>query len=198
MLRAMEKKYFLRRMLPRRRLARWLVVLLTPMVALGLWVAYLLSTNNFHPIVEGEAYRSGQMSSNELARYVERYGIRSVINLRGPNPEREWYREELEATQSLGLVHENFRMSSRSYVSARRADHLVEIFKAVPKPVLIHCDGGADRAAFAAALYAAEVAKLPLEVAEGQFSPWYGHLPFILKRKARLRESFRAYTGDGS
>ena len=68
------------------------------------------------------------------------------------------------------------------------------VLRGVPKPVLIHCDGGADRTSFAAALYAAEIARAPDATAEKEFSMWYGYLPFIWKEKAQLRESFRAHS----
>jgi protein tyrosine phosphatase (PTP) superfamily phosphohydrolase (DUF442 family) len=182
----------------RRSLARPLVLFLLPFTSLALWAGYVLGTDNFHTVVRGEAYRSGQMSSNELARCLKRYGIRSVINLRGENPKHAWYREELEAVRAAGVVHRDLALSSRRVVTRRQVGELVTLFKDLPKPVLIHCSGGADRVAFAAALYQAEVAGRPEKIAERQFSMWYGYLPFIWKEKERLRESFRAYTKSSS
>ena len=177
----------------RRLLMRWLAILLGPLAGIALWGAWLLATDNFHPIVEGQAYRAGQMTSNELTRCIVSHGIRSVINLRGENPDTPWYREEVAVTESLGIQHQSFRMASQGSVSVQRADELLALLSAAPKPVLIHCDGGADRAAFAAALYAAKIAGRPPEKAEREFSVWYGHWTWVWKKKARLRESFRAY-----
>lgn len=175
----------------RRIVARWLAVLLTPIVALALWAAYVLGTDNFHPIIAGEAYRSGQMSSNELVRCLQRHGIRSVINLRGENPKQTWYQEEVGAARALGVMHRDLALSSRRTVTPQQADGLMALYKELPKPVLLHCDGGADRVAFASALYATQVARWPEARAERQFSMWYGHLPGIWREKGRLRESFR-------
>lgn len=185
-------------LLARRWLVRATALLLIPLASLALWAGYVLATNNFHAIVPGEAYRSGQMSSNELVRCLNRHGIRSVINLRGENFDKAWYRDEVSALQMAGVVHRDLALSSRRSVTPRKADELVALLEDLPKPVLIHCAGGADRVAFAAALYKAEIAGQPEEIAERQFSMWYGYLPFLWKEKARLRESFRAYIRNGS
>jgi protein tyrosine phosphatase (PTP) superfamily phosphohydrolase (DUF442 family) len=177
---------------------RWMGVALFPPLVLAAWVVYLLGTDNFHTVIEGEAYRAGQMNSNALVRCIQRHGIRSVINLRGEQPERAWYREEHEAARALDVTYRSLALSSRRSVSADKMQALSAILAQVPKPVLIHCDGGADRVAIAAAVYAADVAKQPVRKAERQFSMWYGYLPFIWKDKARLRESFRAHVQHGS
>src|ERR1044072_3385388 len=44
----------------------WPVVVCAALAGLGLWTGHLLHSDNFHAIVAGEAYRSGQMRSNDL------------------------------------------------------------------------------------------------------------------------------------
>jgi protein tyrosine phosphatase (PTP) superfamily phosphohydrolase (DUF442 family) len=177
---------------------RWLGFVLIAPALVGAWILYVLGTDNFHVVVEGEAYRSGQMSSNELVRCIQRHAIRSIVNLRGTQPDQQWYQEEVLAASTRNVVHRSIALSSRKVVTAEQMCELVFMFKELPKPVLIHCDGGADRTAVAAAIYAVEVARRPPALAEKEFSMWYGYWPMVWKKKARLRDSFRAHVEHGS
>src|SRR4051794_8668165 len=56
-------------------------------ICLGTYVAVILYTDNFHAVVPGAAYRSGQMTSEELGSRIHELGIRTVVNLRGEHPE---------------------------------------------------------------------------------------------------------------
>ena len=48
------------------------LVLLTVALAVGGYVLYLLATDNFHVVVAGQVYRSGQMDGTALARVIQR------------------------------------------------------------------------------------------------------------------------------
>jgi protein tyrosine/serine phosphatase len=50
----------------------------------------VLFGENFHAVVPGELYRSAQLSGSRLERHIQAEGIRTVINLRGPNPGSAW------------------------------------------------------------------------------------------------------------
>src|ERR671922_1591104 len=50
---------------------------------------YVVFGPNFHAVVPGAVYRCAQPSGPRLERWVRRYGIRTVVNLRGccdPSP----------------------------------------------------------------------------------------------------------------
>ena len=175
-----------------RRFRRWIGLSLLPIAAAGLWALYLLATDNFHVIARGEAYRAGQMDSNELARCIERQGIRSIINLRGEHPEETWYRDEIQVAESQHVVHRSLSLSSGKAISEQQWREIILLLRTVPKPVLIHCNGGADRTAFVAAAYEMEMANKPVEVAARAFSLWYGYWPFVWQKKEALRDSFYA------
>jgi len=174
---------------------RWILALACAPMALAIWITYVFGTNNFHAVIEGEVYRAGQMSSNDLARCIRRHGIRSVINLRGEHPREAWYRDEREAARALNVAYRSLALSARHPASRAEMQTLDKWFVQLPKPILIHCDGGADRTAMASAIYLSDIARQPAAKAERQFSMWYGYLPFIWKEKARLRESFREHAG---
>nr|WP_316626848.1 dual specificity protein phosphatase family protein [uncultured Brevundimonas sp.] len=171
---------------PRRR-PGWLSLVGRIAVRLGLLVAVLIAVaivyvgvtamnGNFHTVAEGEVYRSAQPSPAALERYVRRHGIRTVINLRGENPADAWYQDEVTASRRLGLNHIDFRMSARRGISRREAWRLIQIMQRATKPILIHCESGADRTGLASALYVAAVQRRGESAAEEQLSLKYGHI----------------------
>lgn len=140
----------------------------------------LLLNRNFHAVIPGELYRSAQPRTSDLARYRDAYGIRTIVNLRGGNPGAGWYDAEVAEASKLGMTHLDFRMSARRVLSHDQAAELVALLEKAPKPVLIHCNGGADRSGLVSALYVAAIGKLGEDAAEKQMSIRYGHisLPF--------------------
>ncbi len=142
---------------------------------------YVLSVRiqgNFYPITPAEAYRSAQPDSDNLTHYVKKYGIRSVLNLRGRHPGERWYEEEMAASAKLGLQHYDVALSASSEPTDAEVGQLLEIFKTAPRPLLIHCQAGADRSGLAAAMWKVVVDKEPKGVASKQLSLRYGHVPF--------------------
>jgi protein tyrosine/serine phosphatase len=162
-------------------------------LAVGAYAAVLFYTDNFHTIVPGQAFRSGQMTSNELTSCIRKHSIRSIVNLRGDHPEMRWFSDEVVVAKHYGVMHRSVAISSGKPASEAKILELSSILQRCPKPVLIHCDGGADRAAFAAALYRYAVAREPVAMAEQEFSIWYGHLPIVWPRKRALRDSLRRH-----
>jgi len=132
-------------------------------------------SGNFHTVVDGQFYRSSQLSPTALEGYVRRYGIRTVVNLRGAAPKAQWYRDEKAVTGSLGVDMVDFPMSATRPLAADRAAELVAVLKDVPKPILVHCLDGADRTGLVSVIYASQVAGQDEETAERQLTPLYGH-----------------------
>ena len=141
-----------------------------------LGVQYL--TGNVHEVIAGQFYRSGQLSSAGLADVIERYGIKTVLNLRGES-QRPWYRDEVAATEKMGARHVDFRMSAASALSVAEIEALVTVMRDAPKPLLVHCEGGADRSGLAAVIYLQQIAGVNEDVAELQLSPFFGHIGFM-------------------
>ncbi|NLS01584.1 dual specificity protein phosphatase family protein [Rhizobium sp. P38BS-XIX] len=142
----------------------------------GAYAGLLQYTGNFHPVIDGQIYRSAQPSGADLAAYVQAHGIKTVINLRGSHPGSAWYDEEVKSSRELGLVHIDFGMSSARLVSPAKADRLVQLMENAPKPILIHCQAGADRSGLASALFVRKIAGLDEAKAEDQLSFYYGHV----------------------
>ncbi|WP_182713185.1 tyrosine-protein phosphatase [Brevundimonas aurantiaca] len=140
------------------------------------YVGATAMTGNFHTVAEGEVYRSAQPSPAALERYVREHGIRTVINLRGENPSDGWYQDEVATSRRLGLRHIDFRMSAKRGITRREAWGLIQIMQRAPKPILIHCESGADRTGLASALYVAGIQRRGEDAAEEQLSLKYGHI----------------------
>ncbi|MFZ4542075.1 MAG: fused DSP-PTPase phosphatase/NAD kinase-like protein [Rickettsiales bacterium] len=146
--------------------------------------------NNFHSVIPGELYRSGQFSSGDISYYTKRYGLRSVINLRGDNSGAEWYDRELKESNEAGVKHINFRMSAKRKLTREESLMLIETMRNAPKPVLIHCNGGANRTSLAAALYLAAITRADERTAQAQLSMRFGNFPTWLGSKSRMSETF--------
>ena len=138
---------------------------------------YMEEQGNFHPITPGEAYRSAQLDRDEFEYYIKKYNIKSIVNLRGEHPDEPWYGEEIKVCAEQNVKHYDIALSSSREPSEEDIRQLIEIFHSAPRPVLIHCQAGADRSGLAAAIWKVIVDKEPKSEAEKQLSIFYGHLP---------------------
>lgn len=148
--------------------------------------------DNFHAIVEGEAYRSAQPTADDIRTFRDKYHIATIINLRGAGPGQAWYDEEMRAAKELGIHHIDFTMRARTELTQERSLALIALMKSAPKPVLIHCKQGSDRTGLAAALYLAALAKAGEEKSEAQLSIRYGHIAVPIIGSYEMDLSFEA------
>ncbi len=158
------------------RTAAALICFLGIIAAARSW--YLEEQGNFHPITLGEAYRSAQLDRDELEYYIRKFEIRSIINLRGKNVGEPLYEEETATCRKLGVRHYDLGLSADKTPSSREIKELLRLFGVAPRPVLIHCLGGADRSGLAAALWKMTIDGAPKSVARKHLSIRYGHMPF--------------------
>lgn len=173
--------------------SHWLIGALAGSIMLSsAWFTYLQLKHNFDAVIPGEVYRSAQPSPADLARYKQVYGIKTVVNLRGENRGTPWYDAEVDAATRLDIAHVDFRMSARRELSQQQAAELIAILAQAEKPLLIHCNWGADRTSLAAALYVAAVDKLGEAAAESQISMRYGHISLPLVAGYAMDRSFEA------
>jgi len=158
---------------------RWLRSLLTIVIgAVVVLAAYAAGTyyeSNFHTVVSGELYRSGQMDSTRLASRVRQYGIKSILNLRGPD-QGAWYQAEVQTASRLGVLHYDVRLSATEEVDLSKMQDIVRLLRTAPKPILIHCKAGSDRTGLVVALYRLAISGDSPAVADRELTIWYGHL----------------------
>jgi protein tyrosine/serine phosphatase len=148
---------------------------------------------NIHVVEPGQLVRSGQLSKAGFARVIRHDGIRAIVNLRGAHGGAPWYEDELAVSDSLGVAHYDYGLSAERPVTRTQIDSILALLRAVPKPVLIHCQGGADRSGLVAALYEAEIVGRTPAVADRQLALRYGHFPYLGSRTVAMDRSFWAY-----
>ncbi len=169
------------------------VLVLLPAVAIGAWVGIIQLDGNLRTVEDGVFYRSAQLDAAGFERVIRERGIKSILNLRGRNQGSPWYEAEIEVSQTLGVVHYDVGISARREIALERMDDLVVLVRDAPKPILVHCNAGADRSGLVSALYEIAVRGRPPAEAEGQLSLYYGHFPYLTSKTVAMDRSFRAY-----
>jgi uncharacterized protein (TIGR01244 family) len=174
----------------RTKIIAFIAVFLTPVVGVFAYLGILQILNNFHEVLPGELYRSGQLKAHEISEAHQAYGIRTIINLRGENEGEDWYEIETAEAKKLSMTHYDFPMLSERELTQDEAQKLIAIMRDAPKPILIHCQAGANRTSLASALYMAAVEKETEEESEEQMSLRYGYFPLVFRYTKAMRSSF--------
>jgi len=154
-------------------------------------VGNLLFFCNVHVVVPGAVYRCAQPSGQNLEWLARKYGIRTVINLRGCREQQDWYRQEAQAANRLGISTEDVALSAGHLPPVQEIKRLVQVLDHSEYPVLFHCYRGVDRTGLASAL--ALLLRTDVSLKEGRraLSLRYVHLPW--GRTGRLDEFFDLY-----
>ena len=106
---------------------------------------------NWATVIPGRVYRCNHPTPATLAWAKRRFGLRTVVNLRG---HRRCGSDALsrEAAARLGLVHIDASFESRGAPHRDRILRFAEIYRMLVEPAVIHCKSGADRAGLGAGL----------------------------------------------
>ena len=147
---------------------------------------------NFHAVVDGELYRSAQLSRPQLEKYLLEKEISSVINLRGAQPKEDWWTTETAHCRDSGVVHHDFAWTNRAPPSREELEGFIEICRNTPKPLLIHCRSGADRTALGCALYLHHIKHFEEAESRECYSIRYGHVSWLSSRARKWNELFFA------
>lgn len=150
---------------------------------------------NVREVVPGKLYRSAQLTGNgydavsaglfgnSLDSVIKRYGIKTVLNLRGGSEKDKRYRDELAVCSQDGTDHIDDAFSARALPSPEVVARLFDVFDHAKYPILIHCQAGADRTGLACAVYANAYLGQPIDTAETNQLTWrYGHFKFTNTR----------------
>ncbi|MGI2031496.1 fused DSP-PTPase phosphatase/NAD kinase-like protein [Rhizobium panacihumi] len=152
------------------------LTLLAGVAAIGIHMGVNQLIGNEHEVIAGELYRSGQPGSEEIDSLVSRHGIKTIVNLRNET-RGAWYAEEKAAADRNGVTLIDYPISSGAVLPVDDSAKLAEIMRHAEKPILIHCEHGANRTGLASAIYVGAVAKRSEIFSQLQLSPYYGHVP---------------------
>lgn len=176
------------------RACRWIAY---AVVATLVGVAVVLWTfrgpwfsSNLAVLDPGYVIRSAQ-PTDQLGRWIEQYGLRSILNLRGGGSSDAWYLNEVHEARAHDVAFYDLPMSATRRPRRRELLILIDLLDRCRYPLLIHCKSGADRTGLASALYLLLRKDLgPLE-AERAFSIEFGHVPIM--GPEHLHEPLREY-----
>jgi protein tyrosine phosphatase (PTP) superfamily phosphohydrolase (DUF442 family) len=147
------------------------VILLT--APAGVFVGYRYETGNIGTVEGGRVYRSAQLSPRGLKQVIRKYQIKSVINLRGANPDQPWYQTELQGTLDSSATQVDVPIASDQWLSHEQVGALLHVLDSVEYPVLIHCEWGAERTGLVSAVATLLRPGGTMEDARKQFSAYY-------------------------
>lgn len=130
----------------RGRALAWVDSLFVDHAILRLW------WSNLHTVAPGILYRTNHPTPMRLRRLHRTLGIRTVINLRGKTQSGSDALSR-DAAERLGMAFYDMALESRGAPQVDRILRLNEIFQTMPRPAIVHCKSGADRAGIASALW---------------------------------------------
>ena len=129
---------------------------------------------NFHRISD-EAYRSSQPTMWQLRRTVKKYGIKTILNLKGVNENSAYLAFEREQVEKLGIKMVDVEIFSRETPDPARVRRAKEVFESIEYPMWMHCKAGADRTGVYATFFQHFHLHIPIEETD-QLKFWpYGH-----------------------
>ncbi len=174
------------------------LAVLVLLVAVASFVGYLRLSGNVHVVEPGRFYRSAQLDSAQLDHVIREDGIKSILNLRGASPGAGWYDHEVAVSRALGVTHYDFGISASHFVPRARIDSILAIIRAAPKPMIVHCKAGADRAGLVSALYQRVVQGESKDEADRQLTLRYGHFPWLGSGTEAMDRSYWSYVDSAS
>ena len=128
-------------------------------IALGLFIyraSIFRISKNFHEVDSGKFYRSAQLTPGEMQDMIDKYGIKTVISLRGAPESSYWVQPQREVLAKNNVKFYAFGWTIDYFPDRDQYLGFLEALKTAERPILVHCRTGADRTSTATALYAIE------------------------------------------
>lgn len=138
---------------------------------------HVFPEDNFFAVQEGQLYRCRQLSGERFAHYIDKFGIKTIINLRGIESRPTWWHEEIAVSRKKNVNHYDIPMSAKIMTPKSQLLELLYIYDNAPRPILIHCKSGADRTGEAAAIWVLDQMKHSNTEAARQLAVDFGHSP---------------------
>lgn len=131
--------------------------------------------DNFYQI-SPNAYRSSQPTPYQVIRRAKKYGIKTIVNVRGFPKNSPLHDLEQEACDKAGITLKHYKIYSRTIPRLEELKTLHALLNEIEYPVMFHCKSGADRVGIVSTLYLHWKEGIPLEETNMlKFWP-YGHI----------------------
>lgn len=149
-----------------------------------------------HAVVdEGRLYRCGQPRPEDLAELIRRYGLRTVVSLRGsrrPDDPDGWEAAERAVCAEAGAEFVSIPCNHKQPPTAEQVTRFLELVRDPARvPALVHCRIGQQRTGLFCALYRVHVQGVDPEEALREMDS----LGFNIRhrRHQQLLEAFRTF-----
>lgn len=162
------------------------IIIFLSICILLLLTSYFYFRFTVHPVVENKIYRSAQLSGNNLQKNITEHKFKSIVNLRGKDTKEPWYQTEAEIAKRNNVKLYNVRFSAYKLPVSSELDALIQILQTVNKPILLHCQAGADRSGMASAVALSIEKDASLLEMKKQFSWRYFVNPFRKQTSGKL------------
>jgi len=173
------------------------------LVSAGFFVAnHRLGPKHLFPVTPGVLYRSGTLPPGQLEAVVDRYGIKTVVNLRseGENAEGTWHERQIETLQRRSVVMEDLPMHSGFPPDDEVAERWIDLINdPSTHPILVHCQHGVVRTGIMVSVYQIEHLGLTGAEALENFKFFGSGLPEPIGTRVRsYLSSYQRLTRDES
>lgn len=182
------------RLIGRLTIAFWIIALSIG-IPVGSYAIYLQVVKNIHVVEPGLLYRSATLSADRMQRLIDETGVRTIVTLRGGEG-REWFENQREVATRNGVEFVALPLSATEIPSNEDLENLVFLLEQAPRPILVHCKAGADRAGLAAAIFQHAILGKSEDEARGQLSFAYGHFPWFGSQTAAMGYAFDRFVDD--
>ncbi|MBX3018476.1 MAG: tyrosine-protein phosphatase [Bdellovibrionaceae bacterium] len=150
-------------------------------------------TKNFEEVDPGRFYRSAQLTPEEMEEAIKKYGIKTVVSLRGAPEHAPWYQPQVDVLEKNGVKFEKLWWTAEHFPAKEELIRFEDILEKGDYPILVHCRAGSDRTGEATAIYAINHMKLTNEQAVAKhlnFDYWH-----VETFKPAMKEFVRRYQG---
>jgi protein tyrosine/serine phosphatase len=116
-----------------------------------------LAPYHFLEVEEGVLYRSGTLRPHNLRSVIDRFGIRTVVNLRSVDENTQpWHAEQERVCREKGISLVDLPMLRETPPTERQVDAWLRLLAdRGRKPILVHCQHGVVRTGMMVAVFEA-------------------------------------------
>lgn len=139
--------------------------------------------------------RAPQPDEDDLEELHERFGVQTVVNLRGEKPGEGWFEDERRGVSRIGARWIHLRTSGQSEPTPELVQAFLDLCQDRANwPIMIHCQGGIHRTGLLSALYRMQFQGWPAERAIEEMEDLY--FDWSITDRDALKRWLRRYQPD--